>query len=243
MQTKRSTRADTGPIILRSAKEAAQFRRRSLEFLIRLSEANAEILVGSEAPGDLINVVWRFFSFGYLGEKPLPKAELEAKAQSLVGAIRATPERLTAVVEVLRVVLAKAADGGDFSLPLTPDSAIRAHFGNGEQRHIFLWSRTGDRYEGLRQAVAYSAMTLLNTNEGRMVRRCARQPQCQRIFLATRPKQVFCGRPCASAAAFENYRSRMGEGTYRVKHRESALKSWRRKQLRTKRRAKLGIKD
>jgi hypothetical protein len=80
------------------------------------------------------------------------------------------------------------------------------------------------------QAIVLAAMLMLSSHEGAMVRRCARA-DCpgQRIFLAARPKQVFCSRSCASNAVFERYKQRqiekLGEEAYKAKHAASALKS------------------
>jgi hypothetical protein len=85
-------------------------------------------------------------------------------------------------------------------------------------------------------------MFLLTQPEGAMVRRCARE-KCQRVFLASRPKQVFCGRPCASISAFERYKEGMGEEAYRAKHRKTARASWQWKQRKLGRSFKPRIKD
>jgi hypothetical protein len=206
-------------------KSAAQFRRDSIEFLIKLSEVDPVTIATSEQPGDLINLVWNFYRFGYLGDSAMTRERAVADARDLTDAIREKPERLGQVIEWLRLLLSKAADGGRFELPLLPGTKAVSHFSGGSQRTHFLWSPRDDSYEGLRQAVTYGALQLLSTQEeGAMVRRCARKT-CELIFLAGRPKQVFCSRRCASAAVFERYKQKLGEDAYRAKHRQAARHS------------------
>ncbi len=68
------------------------------------------------------------------------------------------------------------------------------------------------------------------------------QEKCRRIFLATRPKQIFCGRRCANAATFERYKRERGD-VYRAEHRKTARASWRLKQRKLGREFKQKVKD
>jgi hypothetical protein len=71
----------------------------------------------------------------------------------------------------------------------------------------------------------FNAMQLLNSEQGMMIRRCTREG-CNRIFLAERPKQIYCSRRCASASTLAAYRQEIGEEEFKARHRASALKSW-----------------
>jgi hypothetical protein len=208
----------------RDPKAAIRFSRDSIKFLIGLSETDPAALVASGQPGDLINLVFNFYRFHYLGGAAMARDEAVAEARGLADALRANPERLELVVESLKLLLTNTADGGRFELPLLPGTKAVSYFTSDARRTHFLWSPRDDRYEGLRQAIVYGALQLLHTQEGAMVRRCARQT-CHRIFLAARPKQIFCSRRCASAAVFERYKQKLGEDAYRAKHRETARHS------------------
>lgn len=206
-------------------KAANRFRRDSIEFLIRLSETDPVVLAASGQPGDLINLVWNFYRFRYLGDAAMTRDHAVAQARDLGDALRAEPERLRLVINAVKSLLAHAADGGRFELPLLPGTKAVANFTRAGRRTHFLWSPKGNRYEeGLRQAVIYGALNLLDTEESGMVRRCARKP-CGRVFLAARPKQIFCGRRCVNAVVFERYKQKLGAEAYRAKHRETARHS------------------
>ena len=202
---------------------AARFRRASIEFLLRFSDTDPVALAGSGQPGDLINLVYNLYRFGYIGDAVMTYDEAVAEARDLADALRAKPERLGLVIEGLKSLLGAAADGGRFELPLLPGSKAVFDFVRDGRRTNFLWSPRADRYAGLRQAIIHSALHLLATEEGEMVRRCTRDA-CQRIFLAKRPKQIFCTRACASAAVFERYKQTLGEAEYRAKRREQFAK-------------------
>jgi hypothetical protein len=96
-------------------------------------------------------------------------------------------------------------------------------------------------FDGFTQAITFRAAQFLDSPEGHMVRRCAREA-CKRIFLATRPKQIFCARPCASAEAFERYKHDLGRDEYSKRHNKSAREAYRHKQRLLGRKVNLRIK-
>ena len=192
--------------------------------MIRLSETDPIALEISGQPGDLINLVYNFYRFGYLGDSAMTYDQAVVEAGELADALRMKPERFELVIRGLRGVFESAADGGRFELPLLPGTKVVSYFAQDAKRTHFLWSPKGNRYEGLRQAVIYGALRLLDTQEGAMVRRCARKA-CGRVFLAARPKQIFCGRRCVNAVVFERYKQKLGDEAYRAKHRATARHS------------------
>jgi hypothetical protein len=209
----------------RDKKKATQFRRESLKFLIRLAETDPVALVASDQPGDLINLVWGFWRFSYIG---IPGETLDAKraqARKLAEEIRAKPEMLVAVVDGVRRVLVTATGRGHGEFQLLPGTTMSIYRTPDGWVHSILYS-PGDDPAALRQVGMYAAVTMITTEEGQMVRRCARKP-CRRFFLATRPKQIFCSRQCASTVAFERYKQALGHEAYKAKHRETARHSYR----------------
>jgi hypothetical protein len=225
-----------------SPREAKRFRRDSLTFLIRLAETDPVALVGSDQPGDLINLVWGFWRFAWIG---IPGETLDAKraeARKLVEEIRAKPEMLAAMVDGVKRVLVSATGRGHDEFQFLPETKMCFHRTPEGWVHSILWSPGDDRGAGLRQVGMYVAVTLIATEEGQMVRRCARKP-CRRFFLATRPKQIFCGRKCASAAVFERYKQALGHEAYKAKHRETARHSYRVRRRRQGHRVKPRIQE
>jgi hypothetical protein len=219
----------------RSSREAARFRRESLKFLIGLSEVDLVALLSSDHPGDLLNLVWGFYRFAYLGTNSLTLDEASEQARDLADAIRAKPERLGRAIDGVRSLLKSVTEGNEVKLEFLPGTAMVIRISPEGTRDSFLYSPIRRSYEGLRQTLMFKTMRLLDTEEGQLVRQCARK-DCRgphgerRLFLASRPKQVFCGRRCANAATFERYRRRVDDEAYRAQHREAARKSWRRKQ-------------
>jgi len=219
----------------------ARFRRLVIEFLIRLSETNPVELAASEQPGDLPNLVYGFYRFGFamprddLGESPADAAN------RLASDIRADPEKhLRPIIKPVNALLAVAADGaGTFHWSVQPKTElIFRGKGNGPKAILF----TPEGSHALEQSVMFGAIQCLDSEEGRMVRRCKREA-CRHIFLANRPKQVFCTRKCASAAAFEQYKKGLGEVAYREEHRKAARHSWRTRQKKQGRVVRPRIKD
>jgi len=209
----------------RALKAAARFRRESLKFLVQLSESDARSLAASEQPGDLINVVWSFYRFAYLGGTE-NRERAAAKARELAESIRVKPERLQRVIDEVKLILKSAAERGRYDLTFLPKTQMFAVFSADSGRTLFLHSPWDEDYLGLRQAIVYGALVVLGTEEGRMVRRCVRKV-CGRIFLANRPKQVYCTRRCVNASNFERFKQEIGIEAYRKKHAETVRKSYR----------------
>lgn len=222
-----------------SPRVAVRARRQRILWLIDLSRADATTLLSAERPGDLLNLCATLFRCGFL----VPQLDVpsDLQVQRLAQRLRAAPEPLETLVSELCKVTAAVADGGGYSLEFQPGSklTLAGHAVKTKEwasRHS-LWSPSTD--EGFVQAVVFGAISLFSTDEAAMVRRCDRE-KCKRAFLATRPKQRFCSKPCASAAAFERYKTTKGEDVYKTEHRKVARLWYRRNRKRLARRKKEG---
>jgi hypothetical protein len=208
-------------------KAAARYRREVISFLMRFSQCETGALLSPERPGDLLNLAHDLLRFRLA--TPVEGVVAGKEIESIAFRLRTHPEQLQAAIKSTRALLAAVADGKQFewefeqgSTAVLDAAALKA--GDPARRFVYLWP-----HGFLKQTVVVGAMLALNSEEGAMVRRCARSI-CGRLFLAARPKQVYCGRQCASAAAFERYKRNLGHEAYRAKHGETALASWRLKQ-------------
>jgi hypothetical protein len=188
--------------------------------------------LAGEQPGDLLNICAGLVSRGWL-LRPRQDGVLVADPYRLAQDFRADPQTLERIIEELRQLFDAVADGRAYELRVLPGSSVVFDAGALKAgKPPYIWHREQTGRDGMVQAAVWSAIgTLDHSEEGAMVRRCQREA-CRRVFLATRPKQVFCGRPCASAAVFERYKQKLGEEGYRAKHRETARLSSRRKRRR-----------
>jgi hypothetical protein len=222
-----------------SPRVAVRARRQRLLWLIDLSRADATTLLSSERPGDLLNICAILFRCGFL--VPRINVPPDLQVQRLAQRLRDTPGSLETLIKELCKITAAVADGGNYALEFQPGSklmldghAVKANEWAERQK---LWSPPSD--EGLIQAVVFGAIFLFSTDEAAMVRRCVRE-KCKRVFLAIRPKQRFCSKPCASATAFERYKTEKGEDVYKAEHRKVAKLWYRRNRKRLGRRKKEG---
>jgi hypothetical protein len=220
-------------------KIAARWHRQIIAFLIRLSQSDTGALFSAERPGDLLNLAHDLLHFRFvLANGDAPTRET---ADSLAQWLRSRPDRFLRSIESLRKLLDAVAGRGQFQWELAKGTKVTLDakaLKAGDVVRRFTFSSAG----AFEQAMILGAMLALASEEGPMVRRCARE-SCQRIFLAGRPKQIFCGRPCASAAAFERYKHERGEEAFRTEHRKTARASWRLKQRRLGRTVKPRIRD
>jgi hypothetical protein len=218
-------------------RRARAFNRAAIGFLIRLSETDPAALLGSERPGDLPNLIADLYRF-----RLISSVKTEAGVKRLADSVRSNAMLLEPLPALVGKLLTAAADKQHFEWKLQPGT--KAIFeGTVEATspgRMILFTPEGPR--DFQQAVVMTAMQFLNRDGGDMVRRCARQA-CKRIFLASRPKQIFCDRPCASAAAFDRYKLDRGEETYRAEHRKTARTSWRIRQRKQGHTVKPRIKD
>jgi hypothetical protein len=217
-------------------KAQARLLRQAIEFLINLSQTDPAAIAASEQPGDLLNLIFGLFAYGLVW----PRGDLKEEVERMTLAARANPQLLRRPIELLGTLLAAMADGGSFEWPLVPRTTLV--FDRASTPACRMTMRTPRGARELEQSVLFAAMLLLSNTEGEMVRRCARET-CKRIFLAARPKQIFCGRRCASAAAFKRYQQELGQDAFKAKHRRAARVSWRRKQRKLGRTVKPRIKD
>jgi len=198
-----------------------RFRRGAIDFAIRLAEMDPSAIVAAEQPGDLPNLVWGLYRFGFLWALRDEKGE----ADRLVESIKANPSLLRPALQAARELLAAAAVGGLFEWIVQPHTKLifdgRSKAADTPRSTVF-HPRKGLR--ALQQAVVWRLCWALDGAEGEMVRKCARDG-CSRVFLAVRPKQIYCTRRCASAAVFERYKQKLGVEEYRRRHAETAGKS------------------
>jgi hypothetical protein len=163
--------------------------------------------------------------------------------EKLAQDLRADPKCLQTLIKELGEFLSTVADGGVCKIHLMAGSSGILDAGALKAgRSPSVWISSPGSRSGLIQGVLFGVLFLLSKGEGAMLRRCARDV-CRRVFLAKRPKQIFCDRPCASAAAFERYKQERGDEAYRTEHRKTARLSWRTKQEKQGRKVRPRIKD
>jgi hypothetical protein len=200
------------------ARALVRFNREKFAFLIRLTETDASALIASERPGDLLNLVHDLYRFNFIAAQ----GDLRGTVLRLADAIRANPQSLKITIKKVRDLLSALADGGRFKWGFRRGSAVvldgAAFKADKDHGGVVLLSPSG----ALEQAVVSHVMFILReTREvATMVRRCKRE-RCRRLFVAARPRQLFCDRKCRSAANFERY---MRSEKYAEAHRKASLK-------------------
>ena len=220
-------------------------RRKALDFLIRLSETDPAALVSPERPGDVANLVAGLFRYGliaattYLRQYPQPQPTITAQ-------IRDEPEVLRPLITKTKELLSAAADGKAITFAVPKNAQLRfdgrwhavadpRDYGDmlfrrvDEARASFVFAL--DIPDGSLQdqwaVFLFNAMRQLDSVEGLMVRRCAREG-CDRIFLAKRPKQVACGPYCRSAITWARFKEKNPD--YKKWQIESAQKARQRRE-------------
>jgi hypothetical protein len=182
-------------------------------------------LLAPEGSGDLLSLSRDFLRLHLL--LPREGMPLQDQMEERAAAIRANPNEFKAAIDSLNRLLTALADGDVFKWPFVKGSRVVMD-GAAIKADDLLGGVSFESPNSLAQALTLSALIAVSQGEGRLVRRCARDI-CRRIFLATRPKQIFCGRQCASAAGFERYKQGLGEEEYRKQHRKVA-KRWKQNQ-------------
>jgi hypothetical protein len=233
---------------MQEAKEMAFFRRQYLRFLISLGEIEFDTLTTPEHPGDLLNLADRLISFGltseYRPELPRSLAQWHDASERFAKQIQKDPHgTLGLLLEETKKLLAATADRDSYDVPIPTGSvlefnakfmdrlqAIERSFGQkispALSARVFNLRVPQSHPDRLTAVFLFHAMEQLNSEQGMMIRRCARTG-CRRIFLAERPKQIYCSRRCASAATVEAYKQKIGEEKFKERHRAAARKNWR----------------
>ncbi len=238
----------------RTALEASRARRECIEFLIEVSGTDPSELVSSDRPGDVLNFVSKLYRFGL---KPAV-VEMRVGLRDLADQIETHPKRtLDPLIAKIRTLLDAAADGRNISVTLPAGSKLcfSASYQRQMEQEFLEYSPqlvhrllpghsiftlgipSGSPLSAQLAVFIFHAMLQLDSEEGSMVRRCQRE-SCHRVFLAGRPKQIFCTRKCAGAVAFERYKQKFGEERYQARHRESAKESARKSRAYKKRQQK-----
>src|SRR5215469_2462377 len=188
--TNSDARAKRTKTLREGARQAAISRRARIQFLIRLSATDPGALDNPERPGDRLNLVAALYHHGFIHAKG---SDLRAEIQRHTEELRAKDGLLQPLVDATRKLLAAAADKRRFEWNLLPGSKFifdgaRSPESFGRGLHY-----TPPGQHDVEQVLILGGIALLAGEEGAMVRRCARN-QCERIFLANRPKQIFCQR-------------------------------------------------
>ena len=212
-----------------------------MRFLLKLSEIDSVALVSRERPGDVANLCSDLMRFGLtvaIVDKP------GLNLQVLVKQVTAHPKRtLGPLIVGVKKLLDAVADSQTFQLPVPAAShivldggALKSFESQGFEGPLAWRMGAGTLFtfrlnaapttpKALAAVFLFSAMRQLDSEQGVMVRRCRRE-SCRRVFLASRPKQVYCTRQCTLADNFKRYVDREGADNYREYHREVARKSY-----------------
>ena len=231
-------RAFSAPVM---ARAAADNRRKLVKFLLRLSTLDPQAPVVSpglagELCGFGLMSALRYKSFHL---QPL-EARLAARPRQTLGPlIRETRKLLAAVADGERYRLAMPRGAGvalsaDALKLLDDREGYQGAFGYriasaGRATNPFTLAVVVPKrqiWTSLAAVFIFNAMRALDSETGVMVRRCRREG-CREIFLANRPKQIFCGILCAQNVASARYRREHPE--QRARHAAAARKSYHRR--------------
>jgi len=216
-------------------------RRECARFLLGLGQLDPATLVSNERPGDVANLCSDLIRFGLAAALVFDPT---LKLQTMVERITPNPKRtLAPLIAGVKELLDAVVDGQPMTLPI-PSGSRLAFNGNALrliEREGFPGSlawRMGagsdltftlavkrPRLRDQWTVFLFNAMRQLDSEQGIMVRRCQREA-CRKIFLAARPKQIFCERKCAGAVALAHHIAKDPEA-YKAKHRKSARQSWK----------------
>lgn len=214
-------------------KEMERGRRENIAFMLTMSQTEPQTLLAANQPWDLLKLCAGLRSRGFCwGPSKTTRRGAEWLAQEserLAQNFRAEPDALKELIEELRKFFDAVADGGDCTIVFGRGSkfVLKAAAPETPRERTFSFETPPTR-DGFIQSVVFGAALYVCWSPEAMVRRCERG-SCQRIFLATRPKQIFCSRRCASAAVFERYKKKLGEENYRARHTALAAKNRQRK--------------
>jgi len=191
------------------ATKRLKWQLKALEFLIQLSESDPAALVSSEQPGDLLNVCAGLARLVH----PLPDGgeKVPHPGAFWMEQFRSHPALLTQLIKELAEFLLHVADDFQCSITPRPDTrfVITPEF-RIESRHP------------IQSVAVVLGWLLVLVGPTFKPRRCNREA-CRRIFIPNRPKQTFCTRKCASAAAFERYKEKLGPEAYRASRVRKSL--------------------
>ncbi len=210
--------------------------------MLALSQSDPHLLLTDEGLGDLLKVCTGLRKRGFCWDPREEPFSLAHESERLADSLRADPRALETLIDLLRRFFDVIADGLRFEMKL--DGAIlvidaQAIKAGLSQRGGFDTPSTRDGF--VQSVVLGTALYCLYSDEAALIRRCKRE-SCQKVFFATRPKQIFCTRKCASAATFERYKQTLGEEGYREKRREVMRRRKQRIDAATKRAKRPGRK-
>ena len=214
-------------------KATERLRRENIAFMLTLSQTEPQTLLAAAQPWDLLKLCAGLCErriFWEPSKTTRRGAEwLAQESEWLAQRFRAEPDALKELIEELRKFFDAVADGGRCEIRFMSGSAfvLKAAAPEAPRQRPFSFETPAGR-DGFIQSVVLGAALYVAWSPEAMVRRCAREA-CRRVFLATRPKQIFCSRRCASAAVFERYKKKLGEEEYRARHTALAAKNRRRK--------------
>ena len=208
--------------------------------MLRLSQMDVRRLSEPEQLGASLTLASDLFRFGLMG--PLLDHP-DLSQQTLAARFRTNPSRwLGPLTTKLKDLLVAVADGQRIKLP-TAAASHMVFDGHALKRFEPLGFEGGLGWRmgagslltfrlsaplvsphSLAVCFLFNAMRQLDSEQGIMVRRCQYE-RCRELFLANRPKQVYCGRSCVNALNFERHKNKDPQA-YRTRHRDSARKSW-----------------
>src|SRR6516162_3383921 len=103
-----------------------RYRRLAIDFLIRLCEVDPAALTTSEEPGDLLNLAYGFYRFGFMVPRDDLGESATDAANRLASDVKADPAmHLRPIIESVNALLAVAADRhGAFHWSVQPKTEI-----------------------------------------------------------------------------------------------------------------------
>jgi len=222
-------------------KMTAKRQRELVKFLLELVEIDPASLAEPEQLGASLTLASKLLSFG-MNPVLLDHPKEPLHQQALAAHLREEPQHwLKPIIDKVRKLLDAAADGQVMELPISTGSrlifdgsALKLPESAGIVGNVAWRISAGSLFtfrlrthhikpHALAAVFMFSAMRALDSEHGVMVRRCK---QCARVFLAGRPKQVYCSRRCTQAANFKAHVEREGVEEYKEYHREVARKSY-----------------
>lgn len=223
----------------------ARRRHELVRFLLELCEIDPLALVQPDQLGASLTLASKLLAFG-MGQVFLDHPKEQLHQQALAARIREEPERwLSPLIGKVKLLLDAVADGETFQAPIPTGShlvfdgsALKVSEplgfagglawrigGSGASLFTCRLSTATVKPHALAAVFLFTAIRQLDSEQGVMVRRCAREI-CRRVFLATRNKQRYCTRKCSMAVSLKRHVERQGIENYRVYHAEVAKKSY-----------------
>ena len=201
-------------------------RRAAIEFAIELSRIESE---ADLTESQVLKILAEFFEHDLLFPYAVGASVEAAEAMCLLApAMCADRTWLNGAIVIATMLLAATVGRKEWEFPI-PESVVRYKGGAPRNKAFLVTPPETDATEFFAKRFGFFLIQHLGSDEGQMVRMCARREDCGLFFLANRPKQEYCSRKCTNAVAFEHHVERqkktLGEEAYRARRAKAVRTS------------------